>query len=464
MESGPTGVTGIVARPPRWLPWTSVLLGLASVIATAWALSPLYPRLPTWDEWIVVDVWAAHYGGGSVVGEILESYNGHYIVLPQLLAYGAGLATGYSMKSAIVLGWLFGLATWAWVVQAFARVDRRLLILAAPLAAWMLGILQFEVYAAPFAYCQVMAQFFATGAVLTAAHEDQAWWRTLLAAALATSGMFCTNAGLVAWPACLLAALWRRRPDRIAVVVFATGLVVGLALVASLTRESGSSIVWLRLPAYFVALLGRPLLPTLDPHPNAAIAAGSLAILAAAVAFYAAWRAQVSAEALRLIGSYAALGLAGAGIIALGRSGYDISRTVKSHYVTHVYPLGAALLVLVALLLLQRLARIGPKSEREARRGTEMRRRTTEAALVACLLLPLIQAGAALTSLLPTLRGWGELVRDNELALMRGDISDEQIRQTLHPDPDTVRRGNEVLRRHRLAAYRQSATRPGDDG
>src|SRR6185295_16775542 len=87
------------ARPSGWRGERAWQAGIALSLALAAAipalcLAKLWPflgEMPTWDEWSVVEVWSAHYGGRPVLPLLLAPYNGHYNLLPRFIFYGLGL-------------------------------------------------------------------------------------------------------------------------------------------------------------------------------------------------------------------------------------------------------------------------------------------------------------------------------------------------------------------------------------
>jgi hypothetical protein len=128
------------------------------------------------------------------------------------------------------------------------------------------------------------------------------------------------------------------------------------------------------------------------------------------------------------------------------RSPGSLESALSTHYSCATYPVFLSMLVLASCCLWAAMDRAATPGER----------RMAGAALV--LLFGLLAGRELLLArqLVPVLRSWAEISRNVGLRLQEGTITDDEIRGALHPDAQLVRRGNALLRRHRLALYRNA--------
>src|SRR6185503_1575358 len=136
----------------------ALLVPIASFLCTF----PLVGNMPTWDQWALVPMWAAHERGQPVLGRLLEPYNGHLIVLPRLYFFGLGLLTHWNVRAEMVGDYLVATATLVLLLWLLRRDDRRCLVLAFPVACLSFSLLQYENFMTGFAMCELLTQLMVT--------------------------------------------------------------------------------------------------------------------------------------------------------------------------------------------------------------------------------------------------------------------------------------------------------------
>jgi hypothetical protein len=190
---------------------------------------------------------------------------------------------------------------------------------------------------------------------------------------------------------------------------------------------------------FFLALLGKAWAPSAFPKVPVVVFLGAAALLAFAVLAGWALLRHLWPEMLPwlLLGLSA---LASAGLISLGRSGEGLDQALASHYATATYPLVVACVVILSSMLLA-----APEHARlkAVWRGLAL----------AAVVLPVLQVVRVSSQWLPVLRSWAVIIHHNTREIARGTATDEAIRTSHHPDPNVVRQGVEVMRKHRLSWF-----------
>ena len=138
----------------------------------------------------------------------------------------------------------------------------------------------------------------------------------------------------------------------------------------------------------------------------------------------------------------AVLPLAVAGLVALNRSAAPLDWAMSAHYTTSTYPLGLALLVLIAERIHASMAA-----------ATGARKRTLGLALAACCIAPVLQQAVAAQRILPTLRSWTAVDERVSRRLALGSATDQEILQSVHTETEPVRAGLALFRSRRLAWF-----------
>jgi hypothetical protein len=436
--------------------WAVVSLALVIPVVAAAVLTlfPLTDLMPTWDHWGTVALFQAHDAGKPVLPLLLAPYNGHYNVLPRVIFYGVGLATCWDLRVEVLIAFGWALAALAVFLCMLWRTEPRLLILALPCSATVFALLQFANFIGGFGLGQLMATF----ASLLTLHllTNPRCGRVGFLVAMVSAGVaFLSHgaaiglapAGLVALALISPEIRWRR--------LLAWGLVGGFGLGLGVLggRNVELVVLWARLPALTATLVGRVFATEWDISTVRTALTGTVAL--ATLLGVLGWRVRrewpVGRETLVRWGCVALMPLASAVLIAVGRSQAPLDVVMRSHYVTSTYPIGLALLVLIAEPLIR--AATGPAGMRRAWSGV---------AVLACVAVPVgVQVSMAWDAI-PRLQTSRQIVERNVRRLVIGTATDEDIAQALHPVIRQVRSGTDFLRARRLAwfAHAREARKP----
>ena len=427
------------AEPRGWATlslWAAWLVPLLSFLA----LFPLVTPMPTWDQWSLGELWAAHFEGKPVLPLLLAPYNGHRNVLPRLFFYGLGRLSSWNVRLEVVASYLVACVTLGLLLRMSARLGTHGRLLALPIAAQTFCLLQYENFMSGYPFGQNLSHLLVMTVVFLLTRPVLGTAAFTAAATAATAATFSWGAGLAAFPVGLLALLLRgeRRPAR---WVSWTALTVAAAAVV---RQSAAGafrpVPWARFPEFFLALLGKAWSPFAVPSPRVTVALGALALLVFAVTAPWAYLRQRERSLPWIV--LGCCSIAAAGLISIGRTGDGMGQALASHYVTTTYPLAVACLVLSTLLILE---------IRPAVAGARLRWTAVIVVAIGFTLQPALASRQSLVMV----RGWDSIVRRNELAIVRGTATDAQIRESDHPVPELVRSATELLRAHRLAWFRQ---------
>lgn len=414
----------------------ALLVPIASIVCTF----PLVVNMPTWDQWALVPLWAAHHRGEPVLPLLLEPYNGHLNLLPRLFFFVLGLITHWNVRTEMTGLYLAAAATLVLLLWLLGRGDRRCLLLAFPVACLSYSLVQYENFMSGFALCEILTQLMVTVTccLLTLPRLSKgAYGGAMLSAGAATLSW---GAGLASWYSGIAVLALRRDEPRRRLATWAAVSVLVTVGVKLAAGGAFGSTRWGQVPTCFFVVLGRPW----DPRQVSSIAASMrLGIVALAISGALgvwAWRRLGQASLPWLSLAFAAVG--GSGLIAIGRSAAGAEQALASHYTTAATPLLIACVVWTFQLFL-RLGDDG-RIPLAASRGLAV----AFAAIAA--LMPLY----ASARVVPMIRSWDPIVRGNALAIARGTATDEAIRASHYPDPATVREATEVLRRYHLAWFR----------
>ncbi len=427
--------------------WTGLSLIVACTISVG-ALAvvlPLVDNVPKWDQWSLLEVWEAHFQGRPVLPLLLKPYNGHLNVLPRFLFYGLGLITHWNVRIEVVLSLLLTICTAATLLLMLRDSGEELLLFAAPLSALVFSLSQYENFLSGYPLGQVLSQLATTLTLFSLTRPRITARHVAAGAAAAAVATFSWGAGLVAWPIGLMALLTRLRHHRKALILWCSLLLVCVLTVkrgAGGAGQLGFQALLEFDTAFFLALIGRPINYRAFPDFSAALGIGFLLVLAFALTLEGALRSRRGLLGLRW-GLLGVSTLGSAGLITLARAKTGQGQALASHYATAVYPLALSVLVLGCQALLAWRAGV----------TSRFRRAAATLLLAALVSLPVAMVLVQSSEMLPILQSWVQLSRIHDRKLLAGTITDDEIRRSLHPDPQLVRRGVVLLREHRLAAW-----------
>lgn len=405
---------------------------------------PMSRNAPTWDQWSLVPIFDALDRGQPIARLLLEPYNGQHHPVARSLMVGLGRLTDWNVRAEIALSYVLAAAILGLLLRLVWETDRRLLILAAPIAALVYSPHQFETFLSGYPMGQQLQQLLWTAVLVACTRQRLSGWHAIAAAALALCSTLSWAAGLTAWGVGFLALAVRRR-DR-PIWIAAWGLAaVALTIAAREAGRSAGPMALAKAPAFLLVLLGRELSPVGWPSAELAQAIG--------LGFCAALASVLALAGRRLLGALlpwalcATGSLGGAAMISAGRASAGLGQALSSHYSTVVYPAAVATLVIAAKLLLDR-------SDSLSVAGSRWASPTLAPTILGMVSLLLVgQQALAARQILPTLHGWVILTSQRFERLKAGEATDQDIHGSFHPDAELVRREARTLRRLGYAGF-----------
>jgi hypothetical protein len=428
--------------------WTTLSLLCAAAIPLV-SLALFFPwsdDVPRWDQWALVPMWEAHFAGQPVLPLLLEPYNNHMNVAPRALFFVLGLVTRWSLRTEILVGYLLATCLAAVLILMLRDTGERFLLLAAPVTLQVFSLIQYGGFLTGYAVGHHLCQlgiattiFALTRPRISGLHVGAA----ALAAAVAT---FSWGSGVVTWPLGILILLVRKQ-WRWTVWTLWVGLTVAALLVVRIGGGSLAGLPFIVRQPHFalfgLTLIGKPVSPWGFPEASMALVLGILLAVAFAATLVRAWELGPPLLLLRW-GLLGASGLGAAALITLARGGSPLEQALAPQYVGATYFVGLALLVLLSHCFWTTWERPGSRAIRWA----------GGAAFVLLLVTVGAREWSLAHNLLPTLFQWRQITAGFADKVLDGTITDDEIRKTLHPDVELVRHSLTVLRRHRLALYR----------
>jgi len=442
-DAGPV-VAALSSRAGRYLQIATIASLIAAAIVTIASIASIFPlvdNFPKWDQWHLMPMWSAWYGGQDVRPFLFAPYNGHLNIVPRLIFFGAGIVTHWNVRFEVALSFLFTLGTLITVLLMVRETDRRLLFLAAPIAAQIFSLSQYENFHSGYAMGQTLSQFLATATVYLLTKRELAVRHVVWAAIAALLSTYSWGAGLATWGVGLLCLVVRPGWRRAAIVWTIVSAGIGLMVyrgAASIRRE----ILIKPIVKTFIVLFGKLLPTTPFPSVHEALVGGFFLLIAfALVVALCFWLGLIDA-----VVRWTALGLLALGsgvLIALGRFTPGAELALVPHYVTATVPLLIALLVLATSALL-RIAEATPPG---------IWKKAIAMTLVIATLGALVQPVLVSARMLKTLKVWVGINRRDMAKLIAGNATDAQIHESLHPNAPLVRTGVQILRKYRLSYF-----------
>ncbi len=427
----------------------SVILAAMIPVFTLAQLWPFVSEVPVWDQWSTIEVWSAHYGDRPVLPLLLAPYNGHYNLLPRFIYYGLGLLTHWNLHTEAMLCYFGAAGILLLLLRILWETRPRFLVLAAPMAAYVFSIAQYNNFVYGYPFGQWLGQLAAMMAIylLTRAWLSRRAFFGALACGLVAS--FSYAATMAVWPVGGLVLLVRRpRVSWPRVAAWGALSAGGFGLALSGVGTSGATIVWSVVVPFTLGILGHPLTIGIAPSHRSAEILGGLLLAAFGAFVFARWRKAPADPLLLRWGGFGLMAITSAVMIAAGRSSAGLAQSLAPHYVTASAPLVLALLVFT----FDGLERIATADE------PGITRRPALAALAGLLAAFLIVAAVVqpITSgirIVPVLSGWMAQAQANDQRILAGVATDAEIRKTHHPLPRYVRSGLRTIRRYGLAWF-----------
>jgi hypothetical protein len=358
----------------RGAPWQAA--ATLAACAPAWLILRYGVDVPYWDQWDVAPFFEKLARGSLNAADLFRQQNEYRQFFPNLIFVALGRLTGWDVRFEMMAGFLLACLAAFYVrrLGALTLADSSgggpSFLLASLL---VFSSMQYENW-----LFGVQVVYFVPGACVTAglvaAYSERVGTRAALTvcACLAAVATFSSANGVVCWlvlpPAILAARPEARQSLRRWLPVWGACLALCLAVYVYGYRTPGAHPAPaealtrpLDAAVYFLALLGGPL--ALGPRPLAvAVAAGSCALAAYALAVLYVLRYRHDAAFVRRAGAWAALGaytVVTALMVTAGRLGFGVAQSLSSRYTTFT------LYLLVALVYL--LPRVAARAARRGR-------------------------------------------------------------------------------------------------
>jgi hypothetical protein len=410
---------------------------------------------PVADFWRFVALLEALERGEPVLAELWRPHGGHRLVFPRLLYLAEYRLAGGGNRLLLACALAFQALLAATLLAAAWRARRRLgdaalAGFAGASAALLFSATGIENLGRGWNVHWPLAQLAVALALAALATLPGALARGRRAAAALRFGACCAAAlaaslsmvnGLLAWPACAVAALALRLPARWLVAL--TGLGAGCALAYAvgydLREGAGSEALSqpLAIPRWFLACLGAPL----ARGETAALAWGAGVLLAACVLVYDALVRRDAGSLAALLLGLLVFSLGSLFWVAAGRAALSPGSWWGGRYRSLT---DLAWLCVFGLALL--------RAARSGQAAAGLAALFAPAAFVAAALLPAqLPAAAAFVA-------DAETIRRAHLAVVAGAFHRDSYRATLPltrcgPEPDCVHTHAPFLRRHALGMF-----------
>jgi len=383
-----------------------LLLGIASPAIALVAVMLLYcVDVPFSDQWLMVEDLTKLAQGSWGLGDWIEPYNGHRLIVPRLIWLPLAFATDWDtrLELPVVLLCAFGIyAVLHLSVRDLAtRLDLPALYWVLPVVSLVVfSLTQWENWLWGWSIQTLLCVFFALAAIYVLSRPD--YGAVGLGAGLLFSvlAMGSFAAGLALWPlgALVLAQPWQ-----------APHLARGRSLALALWCSAGAVVLWaylhawpgeaaigvpvraalarpLELARFFLALLGAPLASPggLAPRPEVAfrpIAVGAAGMLVLAGATLSLVR-RFGSQAFQPLLAWSLFSLGAVMQIALARVELGVGWALHSRYMTLVTPFWAATVIALGVLA------FSGRSPRGGARGAFVAR----GALAVCAVLVLVSS------------------------------------------------------------------------
>jgi hypothetical protein len=426
----------------------SLLAAALMPLVTFACLWPLVSPIPIWDQWSMVEVFDAYYRGKPVLPLLLANYNGHWSCVPRTLFFMLGVLTHWDLRSEVFLNYGAAVLTQLLLLRMLYEARPGLLILAAPVSAYVYSFVQYANFISGYPATNLMTQLSVTGAIYMLTRWPVRGVDTLYAMLWAIAALFCNSIAAAVAPVGMLANLvlaprnlWRWLGWTLVTVAALSLPVLGAARMQVVPQ-------WRLIAPFALAALGNPF--TWQPMPALRVARFLGAAAAVTFVLLIAWRWRRVPRPFLM--RWAGLGLFACGsaaLLAFGRAYSDAEMALAPHYVAHTSGLAVAIVVLAGDALEQRLE------------GAPSRARRASAAMLGLLVAgTLLQTGYGALGWMPVLRVWHRTVASLSPKVADGSATDAEIQKGFHPDTWLVRWGVTRLHRHRLAWFKDATPVP----
>jgi hypothetical protein len=415
--------------------------------------------VPFWDQWNFVPLLDKSYGQGVTLADLWAQHNEHRLLFPRLIMLGLAHASGYDIAFELAVIVLLAAATFAFLWHQFLRTRGALGDTGFPWAIPVMSLLVFSLNQAENWLWGWQIQIFlnvlavVAGAALLGGGPFR--WRNSGGAFLC--GLVATYSfanGLLFWPmgflTLMLVPFEKRRQKERALAFWAAGSAAVIASYLFQFRyDSPSGTAWTQFLvhpgeylSYLFIYLGRPVIN----YQKYALAFGILGFLLFALLclrYFLKKRDELLAVLpFFLLGLYA---IGSAVLTGIGRVGFGSAQAMDGRYVPF-----SSLLWISNFVLLFLFSREIPA--REGRRGGRILGLTGVGILAFVLVFWIGRTSFRVGH--RVFKSYHARMLPARQELLQGEDDERLLR--LYKDADYVRRGIDLLKKHKLSVFRKA--------
>jgi hypothetical protein len=448
---------GRLLKPRRFSSLIILILTLVPFLILAGNIARYHVDVPFWDQWNFVPLLGQSYEGGIGFRDLWAQHNEHRLLFPRLIMFGLARASRYNVVWELVVILLLAATTFALLCRQLIKAARASGFSGLPWALPVFSLLVFTLGQAENWLwgwqIQIFLNVFAAVAGLSLlGRREFRWVQFWSAAGLGILATYSFANGLIFWPLGFL-ALFLAPPmnkERKALALAAWTAVTAAVAVSYFYRfryPSPSGRPWvyfLSRPGeyilYVLKFLGRPIIN----YEGYALAIGITGLLLFGSFSFLLFRKKGAAAGAFLPFFLFGLYSIGCGLLTgIGRVGLGSTQAMSGRYVPF-----SALIWVSNFAFLYALAR-------EVRTGMRARPMKVFALAGIGILSFLLVFGIARTSYRVGHRVFKSY--HSRMSAARAELGqgeDNQALLNLYIDTDYVRRGAEILKRHKLSVFR----------
>lgn len=448
---------GSLLKPRPFSGLVSLILALLPLLILAVNVARYKVDVPFWDQWNFVPLLGKSYESGITFGDLWAQHNEHRLLFPRLIMLGMAHASRYNIVWELIVILLLAAATFSLLWRQFLRTARDRGYSGFPWALPVFSLLIFTLGQAENWLWGWQIQIFlnvlaaVAGLSLLGGREFR-WSQFWSAVGLGIVATYSFANGLIFWPLGFLALLLvppgNKRQKNLALSSWTafTALVL-FSYLYQFRYQSPSGKPWTQFLSqpgeyliYLLKYLGRPVINT----EGYALALGFIGlVLFGAFSFLFLRNKRGEARAslpFFLFGLYSL----GCGLLTgVGRVGFGSAQAMSGRYV----PFSALIWVSDFVILYALAHEVRAKGKTSAMRVLALTG-------IGVLSLALV-FGIGRTSYrvgYRVFKSYHSRMSAARAELIRGE--DKQVLLNLYIDADTVRRGAEELRKHKLSVFR----------
>jgi hypothetical protein len=448
---------GPLLKPRRFSSLIILIPALIPVLILAGNVAKYHVDVPFWDQWNFVPLLGQSYEGGIAFRDLWAQHNEHRLLFPRLIMLGLARASRYNVVWELVVILLLAATTFFLLCRQFIKAAGASGFSGLPWALPVFSLLVFTLGQAENWLWGWQIQIFlnvlaAVAGLSLLGRREFRWVQFWPAAGLGVLATYSFANGLVFWPlgflALLLAPPTNKKHKAWALAAWtAVTAAVAVSYFYRFRYQSPSGRPWsyfLSRPGeyilYLLKFLGRPVIN----YEAYALAIGLIGLLLfGAFSFLSLRDRRAEAPAFLpfiLFGLYSI----GCGLFTgVGRVGFGSAQAMSGRYVPF-----SALLWVSNFAFLYALAR----QVRDRMRARPMKAFALAGIGVISFLLVFGIARTSYRVGYRVFKSYHSRMSAARAELGRGE--DKQVLLNLYIDPDYVRRGAEILKRHKLSVFR----------